>query len=308
MKNCIAITTSSFAEFDAAPLDLLVSKRLQVKLNKNGQKLAANEIIELCKGCVGIIAGTELYDSNILSGLKGLKVISRCGTGMENIDLKSAAALGIKVLNTPDAPVVSVAELTVGLMFDLLRNISSSDRNIRQGIWKKQMGGLLREKNIGLIGFGRIGKKVAELLSSLGAHIAYYDIRNISAPVQYLAKTLPGLLCWADIISLHTSSQLNEKPLIGEEEFKIMKNGVLFVNTSRGQLVDEEALFNALLSGKVKAAALDVYKNEPYSGRLKELNNVVFTAHISSYAKEARIEMEMQAADNLIRGLNEEVV
>lgn len=300
VKTKIAITTSSFAEYDHTPLDLLSG--FEIKINNLGRKLNKEETLALCQGCAGIIVGTENYDRNILMKLPGLKVISRCGAGMESIDLKAASDLNIKVINTPAGPTLAVAELTVGLIFDLLRNISGADREIRKGIWKKHMGSLIKGKNIGIIGFGRIGQKVAELLACFGVNIAYYDIKQGPNHPLYPRKDLADLLSWADIITLHCAAQ-NMKRIIGKEELRKMKIGAFLINTSRGEFLDEEAVYEALKLRKLGGFAADTFIEEPYTGKLAKLDNTILTPHLGSYAKESRIEMEIETVNNLLKNL-----
>jgi len=306
MNKKIAITTGSFAEYGQVPLSLLKEKNFTLAMNKFGRKLEKKEILLLCQGCIGIIAGTELYERDTLINLNGLKVISRCGVGIENIDLNTASELGIKVVNTPLGPTLAVAELTVGLILNALRNISVADRDIRKGIWKKRMGSLIKGKNVGIIGFGNIGRKVADLLVPFSANIAYFDINEKISAGPYLQKRFSDLLGWADIITLHCSGQNKGKEIIAAQEIEQMKDGVLLINTARGELLDEGALFEALKSGKISGAALDTFHHEPYNGKLKELDNVILTTHIGSYAKESRIEMEIEAVKNLLQCLEVE--
>jgi len=296
----IAITTSSFAEYDGTPLDLL--RGFELKINNSGRKLNKEETLALCQGCTGIIAGTENYDRDILLKLAGLKVISRCGTGMESIDLKAASELNIKVINTPAGPTLAVAELTIGLIFDLLRNISAADREIRKGIWKKHMGSLIKGKNIGIIGFGRIGQKVAGFLAPFGVNIAYHDSNQGLNNPLYNKKNLTDLLSWADIITLHCALQ-DKKIIIGKEELVKMKTGAFLINTSRGEFLDEEAVYEALKSKKIAGFAADTFMSEPYIGKLTEFDNTLLTSHMGSYAKEGRIEMEIQTVNNLLKNL-----
>lgn len=306
-NNKIAITTSSFAENDLTPVTLLKNKNLELRINNLGRKIENREIVELCGGCVGIVAGTELYDRHILTQLQGLKAISRCGVGLENIDLAAADELGIKIMNTPDGPTLAVAELTVGLIFDLLRNISKSDREIRKGIWRKRMGYLLEGKKVGIIGFGRIGRKVALLLSGLGCEIFYFDTNPNVTSALYKSKSFSELLAESDIITLHCSAQMYGKKVIGRDELKLMKNGAFLINVSREELLDEDAVYEALISGRLAGLAIDTFKDEPYTGKLIDLENVVLTPHIGSYAKESRIAMEIQAVNNLLECLKEEI-
>ncbi|OHE56195.1 MAG: hypothetical protein A2Z47_06940 [Thermodesulfovibrio sp. RBG_19FT_COMBO_42_12] len=298
--NKISITTTTFGKYDNRPLTLLEGKGFNIVLNQYGRNLGKVEIIELCKNAVGIIAGTEIYDRETLEGLTGLKVISRCGTGLDNIDLRAANRLGIKVLNTPDATTLAVAELTVGLILNLLRKVHQMDINIRNGKWQKMMGNLLYGKSIGIIGFGRIGRKVAELLLHFGCTIQYYDLKRFDWETGAEGVQLKDLLKTSDIITIHVSSK---DQIMGESEFLQMKKGAWLVNVSRGGVVDEDALYQAVKEGRLAGAALDVFEKEPYTDNLKELENVILTPHIGSYAKEARAEMERQAVENLLKGL-----
>lgn len=298
----IAITASTFGQWDKGPLELLESQGLQPILNPHGRTLKREELVRMASGCVGLIAGTESLDQGALSALKGLKVISRCGTGLENIDVDEASRLAIKVYHTPDAPVLAVAELTMGLMLDLLRKISQIDRGVREGIWKKEMGELLSGKKVGIVGFGRVGKKLARLLSGFGVALGFYDIRPME---DSLARAMPldDLLAWSDIVTLHCSAARGGGPLLGERELGLMKEGAFLVNTSRGELVDEGALVRCLEQRKLGGAAMDVFPQEPYTGRLRDFPNTVLTAHVGSYARDSRIEMEKEAVRNLLHGL-----
>ncbi len=298
--NKIAITTTTFGEYDKGPLNLLSKNGFQVKLNSFRRKLKKGEVIELCKDVIGIIAGTETLDSDTIRTLSNLKVISRCGAGIDNVALVDADRIGIKVYNTPDAPTSAVAELTVGLILNLLRKICWMDRELSSGKWHKKMGNLIHGKKVGIKGFGRVGRKVAELLKPFGCEIAYADPFVEDGLLGLNRLSLEDLLGWADIITIHVS--VSEK-LIGEREFQLMKKGTYIVNTSRGGVIDELVLYKYLTNGYLSGAALDVFKDEPYTGPLKELDNVIITPHIGSYAKEARIEMERQAVENLLRGL-----
>jgi len=298
----IAISTTTFGKEDKAPLKILTDKGLDVALNPHGKKLEAGQILSLCKDAVGLIAGTEKLDAAILKALPSLKVISRCGVGLENVDRQAAKALGISVYNTPDAPTDAVAELTIGLMLNLLRKITNMDRCIRSGSWEKLMGSLLSGKRVGIIGFGRIGRRVAQLLTAFGCEIAFTDPATDHKMTGAKRMTLDDLLEWADIVSLHAASA---SEILGGRELRKMKKGAFLVNVSRGETVDEEALYELLYSKELSGAALDVFKREPYAGRLCQLDTVILTPHIGSYAKEARIAMEREAALNLLKGLED---
>jgi len=299
----LAITTSTFAEYDVSELESLKQAGFEIVINSSGSKLKQGEIVRLCSGCAGIIAGTEEYNAAVLGKLSGLKVISRCGSGTENIDQVAAQQLKIKIFCTADAPVTAVAELTLALMFNLMRQVPQMDRDMHRSIWNKRMGYLMCGKKVGIIGFGRIGKKVAELLKPFGVKLAYSDPQpaGVSAGVERM--TLADLLAWADIISVHAAGK---ERILGSEELKLIKKGSWLLNLSRGSSVDESMLLQMLENGHLAGAAIDVFEQEPCNGPLKNLDNVILTPHIGSYAREARIEMEKEAVRNLLLGLKED--
>ena len=301
MKGKVFISTTSFGKSDLTPLDMLKTAGLEVSLNPYGRQLTADECLSLYKDIDGLIAGTEALTAEILKSASNLKVISRCGVGLDNIDLEAAKQQGIQVFNTPHGPTAAVAELTVGLILALLRQVPHMDRDIRAGRWQKRMGNLLQGKKVGIIGFGRIGQKVAELILGLGAQVVYCDPAVSKA--GYTRMSLDELLSQSDIVSLHLSGGGNGTPLLSYEELRRIRKGSWLVNCARGGVVDEEALYQVLQQGWLSGAAVDVFEQEPYTGPLAKLDNVILTPHIGSYAKEARVQMEVQAARNLIEGL-----
>lgn len=298
----VFISTTSFGKYDDAPLRKLRERGIDVLLNPFGRKMTPDECIVSYADIDGLIAGTETLNEKVLTSARRLRVVSRCGVGLDGVDLDAASRLGIRVLNTPDAPTLPVAELTVGLMLSLLRRLGEMDGDLRAGKWRKLMGSLLYGKKVGIVGLGRIGAKVSELLGCLGADCAYYDVEKKDTNIKMMG--LDGLLGWADIVTLHISRP-GGKPLIGAKELSLMRAGAWLINVSRGGVVDEGALYDALKEGRLSGAALDVFEKEPYEGPLRELNNVILTPHIGSYAKEGRMRMEAESVDNLLTGLEE---
>lgn len=297
----IAITTSSFAKFSDAPLQLLKDAGIGYVLNPHGRKLTEDETIEILQGCVGVAAGTELLTERVIAALPDLKVISRCGTGMDNVDHAAAKARRIAVRNTPDGPTLAVAELTLGYALDLMRKITQQDRELRSGTWKKRMGNILQGKKLGIIGFGRIGQAVASVFATLGVEIAFND--PIATSAVYAKKNVDELLAWADIITLHCSKTGGECSLFTSERLQQMKKGSWIINASRGGIIEENALYELCKSGHLAGAAIDVFDKEPYDGPLKELDSVILTPHIGSYAVESRIQMEIDTIKNLLDAL-----
>ena len=308
----ILITTTSFAKDDVSPLDLLQKAGYETIINPYKRKLTEDEVLNLILEVkpVGMIAGVEPITARVLQKAKGLKVVSRCGVGLENVDLDAARNLGIAVTNTPDAPTEAVAELTIGLILNLLRKISFLDRELRKGNWTKETGSLVRGKKVGIIGLGRIGKRVAEMLSALRAKVAGTDIQP---DYEWLQKnqvplvSLEELLKQSEILCLHVSYAVSKEQLIGRKEMEAMPKGACLINTSRGEIIDHDALYSMLTNGHLSGAALDVFDHEPYTGPLTKLDNVILTPHVGSYAREARVEMEIQATENLIAGLKKQV-
>ncbi len=307
MLNKILTSPSSFGQVGSAPVDILKTHRFEIINNPFGRKLTEEEVIELAKDCVGIVAGVEPLTAKVMDALPRLKCISRVGVGMDNVDLEYAKQKGIIVANTPDGPTRSVAELTLAMTLSLLRKIPQADAALKNKQWKKQTGNLILNKTIGIVGLGRIGKAVAQLFRGIGNPVIGYDlIRNEDWASQFNVELVEftTLIATADIISVHVPGNSNKSYLIGEGEIKQMKDGAFFINISRGDIVDETALYNALKAKKLRGAAIDVFSEEPYTGSLTELENVVLTPHIGSYAEEGKLIMEVDAVKNLITALN----
>ena len=304
----ISITTSSFAIHSKEPLDILDENQLQYSLNPFAKKLSGKELLTNAKNAQGIIAGTEIYDEDALISLPKLKVISRLGVGMDNIDLEFAKERGIKVYKTQTTPAPAVAELVLGLMLDLARKISYQNNILKSGIWKKEMGNLLHGKSLGIIGLGTIGKTLVKLVKGFDFKIRAFDLykdEQFAKENNVTYCNLDTLLSESDIISIHLNLTDETFDLINEKRLGLMKPEAILINASRGEIIDEKAIYDALKTDQIFGAGLDVFKNEPYSGALTELENVILTPHIGSYAKELRIQMEIEAVENMIRGLNE---
>ncbi|NBR99641.1 MAG: hydroxyacid dehydrogenase, partial [Actinobacteria bacterium] len=291
----VLISTSSFNLDNFAQLSDLKNAGVEVKLNPFATRLTEGQVIDLLgTDTVGLIAGLEPLTKNVLQSAKSLKVIARVGTGLDSVDLAAAKQLGITVLNTPDAPTKAVAELTLAHILGLLRNVSQADRQIRVGVWKGLMGSLLETKTVGIVGFGRIGKRVATLISAFGASVIISDAQVKQS--DYPNVELDELCIKSDILSLHLPYSEATHHIINEKQISQMKKGSYIVNISRGGLVDETALLTALKSGHLAGAALDCFEQEPYEGELSKLETVQITAHMGSYARETRDLMEREAS------------
>jgi D-3-phosphoglycerate dehydrogenase len=307
MNKKVLLSPSSFAKLSSAPLDLLQKNNYEIVENPFGRRLNEDEVLGLLKGCIGLVGGVEPITKKVLEH-SSLKCISRVGVGLDNIDLKTASDLGIGVLNTPDGPTDSVAEFTLGLTLSLLKRIPEAHKNLSNGVWKKETGSLLKGKIVGVIGMGRIGRKVAEMFRGLGNKVVGFDLNEDhdwanKYGVRY--ETFENVLKESDVLTIHVPYIKEKGEIISSSEFDLMKNGAYLINASRGKVVNEVALKNVLDSGKLAGAAVDVFDEEPYSGVLKKCDNVVLTPHIGSYSKEGKIQMEIDSVQNLINYLND---
>jgi len=304
----ILITTSSFGHHDPGPLEMLTESGYEVRMNPHGRRLTTDESRNMMHRTVGLLAGTERLSMSVLETAPLLKVISRCGVGLDSIDLGATEVLGIKVLNTTDAHVDAVAELTLGGILDVLRHLSRADRRIRRQEWRKPMGQLLKGKTVGIVGLGRTGRRLVELLGPFSGRILAFDVAvdtdfAAANPVTY--GSLETVIEESDILTLHLGYSPETHHLIDAARIAEMKPGAILVNAARGGLVDETALEEALRSGHLAGAYLDVYEEEPYTGALTDFDNVLLTPHIGSYAIESRIAMEREAAKNLLEAMTE---
>jgi len=299
-----AITIRSF-DLQSDAHEKLSDKTAIVYTNSSGQRLTEKDLCAAIRDAEGVIAGTELFTATVLMSARHLKVISRVGIGLDNIDLDFAGQQGITVLNTSHAPVAAVAEHTIALIFSLFKNIPQYHQRIHQGDYSIQQGSMIRGKTLGIVGLGKIGRNVAILAETLGLKIIYFDpwAQN-SIPDTWVGKTcLEDLLRDADIITLHIPPQTQNRPVLDKTAFSFCKKGVVIINTARESLIDENALTDALDHGFVASAGLDVVSVEPYKGSLLNYPQVVITPHVASNTFESRQQMEIEAVENMLHAL-----
>ena len=248
-----------------------------------------------------IVRSATKVTADLLANAKRLKVIGRAGEGLDNIDLKKAVELGIEVVNTPHVGANSVAELTIGHLLALARGIVEGTLSLREGKWIKSdlMGVEINGKTLGIVGCGSIGKTVERLAMSLGMKVVGVDMCVYGRFV-----TLEEMLPQADFITVHVPLTPHTRHMISTKEFAQMKDGVMIIDCSRGGVVDHEALYEALVSGKVKAAALDVFEEEPpKNSKLLKLKNVHATPHIGAQTVEAQLKSSILVAKRVIAAL-----
>lgn len=259
--------------------------------------------------CIIVRSATKVTKEVIDAG-KNLKVIARGGVGVDNIDVKHAESKDIKVLNTPGASAISVAELTIAHMLAVSRFLHLSTMEMRQGKWPKKEYGKgieLYKKNLGIFGLGNIGKEVARRALAMGMHVLAYD--PPFAPMDFFVEitSRERLLATSDFITLHLPFDRQHGPAIGAAEFALMKKGVILINCARGGVVDQNALLEALESGKVAGAALDVFEHEPPTDAEKALiqhPRVSVSPHIGGSTVEAQERVGAEIAQRVVKALN----
>jgi len=240
---------------------------------------------------VVVVRSATKITKNVIDAASNLELIARAGIGLDNIDVAAAKEKGIQVANTPAATTISVAEHTFGLMLAAVRNHGKANLSMKAHKWEKKTfsGTELYEKTLGIIGSGRIGLEVSRRALAFGMQVLVYDVIDVQSDLYIKQVSLDDLLAKSDLISLHLPLTDQTRHMISDEEFAKMKDGVILVNASRGGVVDEKALLAALVSGKVRAAAIDVFEKEPPDDfALIDHPNVLVTPHIGAAAKEGQ--------------------
>ena len=265
--------------------------------------VSAEELPEVLPAYDGMVVRSRTkVRQSLIDQATNLKVIVRGGVGLDNIDVDHARSKGIAVLNTPAASSVSVAELTIGYMFALARRIPQAIASMKSGLWEKKKfkGTELAGKRLGLIGCGRIGCEVSERASALGMDVIFSDI--VCVDLECAEQTeLDEVIRTSDYISLHIPHTPETHNILGAKEFAAMKDGVYIINCARGGTVDEDALYEAIQSGKVAGAALDVYAEEPSEGhKLFTLEQVIGSPHMGAATKEAQARVGDEVAEKMI--------
>ncbi len=290
---------------EKACIDILAENGFNVDLKPG---LKESEIIELINGYNVLIvrSGTKVT-SRIIKSASNLEMIARAGAGVDNIDVDAATSRGIIVMNTPGGNTISTAEHTFGLLISLCRNIPFANSELKNGLWdrKKYIGTELFGKKIGIIGFGKIGKEVALRSKAFGMDVLTYDpVITTETAQKYYARlvSFDELLSQSDIISIHVPLNNETRNLINKDTLEKCKSGVKIINCARGGIVNEEDLYNALETGKVSGAAIDVFEKEPpyFPNKLIEHPKVIVTPHIGASTKEAQEKVAIQIANQIV--------
>lgn len=306
MNDLIFVALSTFAVDDRRPLDRLEASGHPFRLHRTGKRITTAELLRDGADAAVILAGVEPYDSATLVQLPALCCISRCGVGVDAIDLVAAWQRGVAVANTPGIPTEAVAELALAMFLALSRNLRLQANMMQARRWERTTARLLAGRTVGLIGLGRIGQRVAQLCLDFHARVLAYDPFADAALANSLGVSLVSreqLLREADIVSLHASGTPEQSVLIGAAELSVMKRGAILVNLARGEMVDEGALVDALHSGQLAGAGLDVFDAEPYQGPLCDFEQVILTPHSATLTVETRAAMELQCVENALQFL-----
>lgn len=288
---------------------LLAERGVEIEVPPLVQQLSENELLDIIDRFDGAIAGDDPFTAKVLEKGKRLKIVAKWGIGLDAIDLDAAKRLGIRVCNTPDVFADEVADVVMGYIVLLARQLHKLDQSVRSGGWMKIQGRSLRGQTLGVIGVGSIGRAVVQRGVALGMSVVGYDVASI--PESFIKETdmsqqpLELLLEVADFISLNCNLTPANRHLLGPEQFDLIKEGVYLINTARGPLVDEAALVKALAAGKVAGAALDVFSEEPLpmDSPLRQFDNCIFGTHNASNTREAVMRVNEMAIQNLLDGL-----
>lgn len=298
----IAVTSKSFSKNEYL-INELKKHFVEVRLNLTGHLLTGNELIDFLKDCDGVIVALEEMNQTVIDQLPKLKMISKFGVGLNNIDIEYCQKKSIQIGWKGGINKTSVAEMTLGFMLMLIRNLYVSSNLLSQGNWLKEGGHSLYGKTIGIIGVGHIGKEVVNLLRPFNCKILVCDIINQDEYYNHMGLIELGfeeLVHQSDIITIHTPLTKQTKNLINKDAFSKMKDNAFFINTARGNIVNLEDLKEALTNNEIAGAAIDVYDSEPpKDGELLSLPNLICTPHIGGNSKEAVIAMGMSAINNL---------
>lgn len=288
MKNKkVLVTATNYSTYCQDAKELLESNNVTVVEYTRGRPMTKDELLEVIGDIDGVVAGVDTWDEEIFEHAKKLKAIARFGVGVDNIDLDSAKRHGIVVSNAKGMNSNPVAELTVALILSCLRNIPNFNTSIRKGEWDRFMGRDLSGMIVGLLGFGDIAQRTAKKLGGFDVTIKAYDLYPNMEKASELGVTMVSMdevLTTADIVCMHLPSNAETYHIMNDKAFAKMKEGAYFVNTARGVLVDEDALFRALSSNKLCAAASDVFEDEPVTAdnALFTLSNFFATPHTAA--------------------------
>ena len=305
----VFVSTHPFSSTSSVPMQLIKDNNIELSYNQHGRKITTQELAQDIQDAEVLIAGTEKITEEVFCNAPNLKLISRVGIGLDGIDFDLCKKYDVRVAYTPDAPTMAVAELCVGLIIDLARKISHTNKAIKEGIWNRHMGMLLYGKTVGIFGMGRIGKSLIHLLSTFNVKFKVHDVEPDLAfgrlyAVDFVSKE--EVLKSSDIISVNLPLKADTHDYITMKELEMMQAHTILINTARGGIVNEDDLYTALKTNIIAGAAVDVFEVEPYKGDLIKLDNCLLTCHMGASTIDSRTDMEVQAIEEAIRYKNNE--
>ena len=304
------ITTVPFGAIDPTPIKIMEQAGLDFMINPHNTRLTEEQLLDLVPNFDILIAGTEQITKSVINNAPNLRLISRVGIGLDSVDLETCRAKGVAVSYTPDAPSPAVAEMTIGLMVSVLRNFHVANLGLHRGDWQRHYGKRLEDLTVGLLGLGRIGSQVARHLKSFKPKRILVNRLQHQVPDDLVDTVqlvdFSTLIAESDLVSLHLPLTQSTKGLISADALSSMKEGAVIINTSRGGIVDEDALASALQVGNIAGAAVDVFENEPYQGPLTDIENCHLTCHMGSMSFDCRTRMEIEATQEAVRFFKEQ--
>lgn len=304
MAKKVLITNASYGMYSPKPMKRFHDSGFTVTWIKGASR---QQILEAIPEMDTLLVGVEPADAEIIAAGKNLKVISKHGVGIDNIDVAAAESRGIKVTNTPGANSDAVADFTFGLLLDAARGITFGDRSLRAGQWPRISGASVYGKTLGIIGLGAIGRGVALRAKGFQMRLLGYDVFWNEAFAQehgIQRVSLEQIYRESDFITIHAALTNETRNMITMNQFRMMKPSAILVNAARGSIVNEADLYTALSSGIIQGAALDAFSVEPAKNLpLFQLDNVVVTPHLGAFSKDAMTQMSIMATENIIQNV-----
>jgi phosphoglycerate dehydrogenase-like enzyme len=299
-RTPVAVTSRSFSRHEILRAELL-ERYERVTFNDEGCSLSGDDLVAFLAGHPLAITALETIDDAVLAGLPELRAISKVGVGIDMLDLDAMERHGVRLAWSQGTNARSVSELAVAFMLALLRHLQTVTRLVRAGEWRQVQGRTLTGRTVGIVGFGHVGRDLATLLAPFSCRVLAYDVAPLEdLPAHVEESSLESLLAASEIVTLHTVLNEETRQLLNRERIGSMRPGALVINTSRGGLIDEDALFDALSSGQLAGAALDVFSSEPPGDHpLLGLEQVIVTPHVGGSTAEAVLAMGRAAIDGL---------
>lgn len=312
MPGKVLITSRSFGQVSDEPLNILKANGIEYHFNDQPGLVDEERFLEIIGQYDGLIIGADPFTARIMYKAGNLKIICKHGVGLDNIDLEAAKERRIVVTNVPATNSDAVADLAFGLMLDVARKISITSAQVKNGQWGRVIGTDVCNKVLGIIGFGAIGRRVARRAFGFDMDVLVYDpfLKDVPQALSWVKQVeFDDILRRCDFLTVHVPLAPATRHLIDAAAMAKMKQGSFVINTARGGIVDEKALYDALKSGHLGGAGLDVVEHEPPVGNpLLELDNVTIVSHIASYSREALSKVSIVCANNIVKMFNRQPV